>query len=58
VPALRKILMIPSVAMALGLFLMLLAISYLPAFAKGRVCADDVAKFCTDAKGGHRLGSA
>jgi len=52
VPVLRKILLIPSSAVALGVFLMLLAISYLPAFAQGRVCADDVAKFCKDVKGG------
>jgi hypothetical protein len=52
VPPLRKILLIPIIAVALGLSLALLAIFYLPAFGQGRVCADDVVKFCTDGKGG------
>ena len=39
-------------AVALGLFLALLAIFHLPAFAQGRVCTDDIAKFCQGVKGG------
>ena len=48
-PPLRKILLNPSLTGALGLFLVILAMLYLPAFAQGRICADDVAKFCTRA---------
>jgi hypothetical protein len=51
-PSLRKILLIPSIGVALGLFLAFLAMLYLPASAQGRACADDVATFCADAKGG------
>ena len=51
-PPVPKILLDPSITVALGLFLVLLAMLYLPAFAQGRVCADDVAKFCADARGG------
>jgi hypothetical protein len=52
VPPLRKILLIPSITVALELFLALLAILYVPAFAQGCVCADDGARFCMDVKGG------
>jgi Cysteine rich repeat len=52
VPSLHKLLLVPTIAVALGIFLVLLAIFHLPAFAQGRVCADDVAKFCKGLKGG------
>ncbi|MDQ3828229.1 MAG: cysteine rich repeat-containing protein [Candidatus Tectomicrobia bacterium] len=47
----QKALSLPAVAVALGMFFVLLAILYLPAFAQARVCADDAAKFCPNAKG-------
>jgi Cysteine rich repeat len=47
----RKALSLPSVAVALGMCFVLLAILYLQAFAQARVCADDAAKFCPNAKG-------
>jgi hypothetical protein len=50
-PSLRRALWVPAIAVALGMFLALLAIFHLPAFAYSRVCADDVAKFCKDVKG-------
>jgi hypothetical protein len=50
-----KILRVPAIAVALGMFLALLAIFHLPAFAQGRVCADDVAKFCQGVKGGGKI---
>jgi hypothetical protein len=45
-PSWRQILWVPTIAVALGMFFALLAIFHLPAFAQGRACADDVAKFC------------
>jgi Cysteine rich repeat len=51
-PSVRRVLWVPAIAVALVLFLALLAIFHLPAFAQGRVCADDVAKFCQSVKGG------
>jgi hypothetical protein len=42
----------PTAAVGLGSFFMLVAIFRLPAFAQGRVCADDVAKFCQGVEGG------
>jgi hypothetical protein len=51
-PSLRKRLLVPATAVTLGLIFALLAISHLPAFAQGRVCAGDVAKFCQGVKGG------
>jgi hypothetical protein len=53
-PSLRRVLWLPTIAVALGMFLALLAIFHLPAFAQGSSCADDVAKFCQDVKGGRR----
>jgi Cysteine rich repeat len=38
-------------ALTLGLIFALLAIFHLPAFAQGRICADDVTKFCQSVKG-------
>ena len=51
-PSLRKLLLVPASAVALGIFLALLAIFHLPAFAQGRLCADDIARFCAGIKGG------
>jgi Cysteine rich repeat len=51
VPSIRRVLWVPAIAVALGLFLALLAVFHLPAFAQGRVCADDVAKVCQSVKG-------
>jgi hypothetical protein len=51
-PSLRKRLLVPATAVTLGLIFALLAISHLPAFAQGHVCAGDVAKFCQGVKGG------
>ncbi len=48
----RKVLWFPATAAALGMFFALLAMFHLPAFAQGRACADDVAKFCKDVKRG------
>jgi hypothetical protein len=45
-PSWRRVLWLPTIAVALGMFLALLAIFHLPAFAQGSPCADDVAKFC------------
>jgi hypothetical protein len=50
-PLLRKILWVPATALTLGLIFALLAIFHLPAFAQGRICADDIAKFCQSVKG-------
>jgi Cysteine rich repeat len=52
VPSLRNMLLVPTIAVALGIFLALLAIFHLPAFAQGRMCADDIARFCAGIKGG------
>jgi hypothetical protein len=46
-----KLLLIPAFAVALGIFLALLALFYLPAFSQNRPCAADTAKFCKDVKG-------
>ena len=51
-PSLRKMLLVPKTAVTLGLIFALLSMFHLPAFAQGRVCADDVAKFCQGVKGG------
>ena len=51
-PSLRKTLLVSTAAVALGWFIALLAVLHSPAFAQGRVCADDVAKFCQGVKGG------
>ena len=51
-PSLRKMLLVPTIAVALGIFLALLAIFHLPAFGQGRPCADDIARFCAGIKGG------
>jgi hypothetical protein len=48
----RTLLLGPTAAVSLGLFLALVAVSHLPAFAQNRVCADDVAKFCQGVKRG------
>jgi hypothetical protein len=50
-PSLRKTLVFSPAAVALGWFFALLAVLHWPAFAQGRVCADDVAKFCQGVKG-------
>jgi hypothetical protein len=47
----QKTLSLPAIAVALGMFFVLLAILYLPAFAQTRLCADDAAKFCPNVKG-------
>jgi hypothetical protein len=47
----QKALSLPDVAVALGMCFVLMAVLYLPAFAQARVCADDAAKFCPNAKG-------
>jgi hypothetical protein len=52
VPSLRKMLLVPTLAVALGIFPALLAIFHLPAFAQGRICADDIARFCAGIKDG------
>jgi Cysteine rich repeat len=54
-PWLRKTLVVPTVAVTLGLFFAFLAIFHLPAFAQGRACAQDVAKFCQGVKGGQGI---
>jgi hypothetical protein len=51
-PSVRKMLWVPIIMVALGMFFALLAIFYLPAFAQDRVCGEDVAKFCQGVKGG------
>jgi hypothetical protein len=51
-PSVRRVLWVPAIAVAIGMFLAILAILHLPAFAQGRVCAEDVAKFCQSVKGG------
>jgi Cysteine rich repeat len=53
-PPWRRVLWLPTVAVALGMFLALLAIFHLPAFAQDSPCADDIAKFCQGVKGGRR----
>jgi hypothetical protein len=53
VPSARTTPFGPAAAVGLGLFCVLVAIFCLPAFAQGRVCAADVAKFCQGAEGGH-----
>jgi hypothetical protein len=50
-PASHKILRVPTIAATLGLSFALFALFPPPAFAQGRACADDVAKFCTSVKG-------
>jgi Cysteine rich repeat len=50
-PSARTIPVGPTAAVGLGLFFVLVAIFRLPAFAQGRVCADDVAKFCQGIEG-------
>jgi Cysteine rich repeat len=52
VPSARTIPLGPTAAVGWGLFFMLVAIVRLPVFAQGRVCADDVAKFCQGIEGG------
>jgi cysteine rich repeat protein len=49
-PARHKILWVPTIAATLGLSFALFALFHPPAFAQGRACADDVAKFCTSVK--------
>jgi len=44
-PSLRKTLVVSTATAALGWFFALLAVLHGTAFAQGRVCADDVAKF-------------
>jgi hypothetical protein len=51
-PLARTISLGPVAAVGLGLFFVLVAIFRLPASAQGRVCADDVAKFCQGVEGG------
>jgi Golgi apparatus protein 1 len=51
-PSFCKTLLVPSAAVAFVWFFALLTVLYSPAFAQGRVCADDVAKFCQGVKGG------
>jgi hypothetical protein len=51
-PSARTIPVGPTAAVGLGLFFVLVAIFRLPAFAQGRVCANDVAKFCQGVEGG------
>ena len=51
-PSLRKTLVVSKAAMALGCFFTLLAALHSLAVAQGRVCADDVAKFCQGVKRG------
>ena len=43
-PSVRKTLVVSTAAVALGWFFALLAVLHGPAFAQGRVCADDVAQ--------------
>ena len=50
-PSLRKTLMFSPAAVAFGWFFALLVVLHGTAFAQGRVCADDVAKFCQGVKG-------
>jgi Cysteine rich repeat len=50
-PAWRKILWVPTIVVTLGMSFALLAIFNLPAFAQGRACAEDMAKFCKNIKG-------
>lgn len=47
----QKALSLPAIAVALGMFLVVLAALSLPAFAQARVCADDAAKLCPKAAG-------
>jgi hypothetical protein len=49
-PARHKILWVPTIAATLGLSFALFALFHQPAFAQGRACADDVARFCTSVK--------
>jgi Cysteine rich repeat len=49
----QRIMWIRTFVVVMGASLALLAVFQPPAFAQGRVCADDVAKFCQDVKG-HR----
>jgi Cysteine rich repeat len=51
-PSARTVPLDPTMAVGLGLFFVLVVIFHLPAFAQGRVCADDVAKFCQGVEGG------
>ena len=51
-PSFDKTLWAPAIAVALAMFFALLAIFRLPAFAQGRICADDVAKLCKGVKPG------
>jgi Cysteine rich repeat len=51
-PSFYKTRSAPSAAVALVWFFALPTVLFSPAFAQGRVCADDIAKFCQDVKGG------
>jgi hypothetical protein len=51
-PSARTIPLGPTAAVGLGLLFVLVAISGWPAFAQGRACAADVAKFCWGVEGG------
>jgi hypothetical protein len=47
----QRIMWIRAFVLVMGASVALLAVFQPPAFAQGRVCADDVAKFCQDVKG-------